>query len=306
MEFRRQFSKPGLFVHLIKPLDGDVTREERAALDTISKNLPGNLDRLELSAAQIELLKKSIGQETPRDLVYAVELPIVGVVRMMIDEDRKSLWDPLAVNGDCVLPMDTAMNLADDAFGSDKWEIGQIVVLVDDEDYTRAVYDRIRQTGLNAFAPLEEIDRHRLTYTLVFGGMTCVAAVAMLVSAMGITNTMLMSVLERTREIGVMMAVGAAPRHLVCVFLIEGAAHRPHRRSLGSGGRLGASFPGDAWVHSMIAGKFPVELEDDLFVFPTWLSATVMTFSVLITTLAAVYPARRAANIDPVTALRHE
>ena len=83
------------------------------------------------------------------------------------DEDRKSLWDPLAVNGDCMLPVETAMNLADDAFGSGATgRSDKIVVLVDDEDDTRAVYDRIRKTGLNAFAPLEEVDRERLTYML--------------------------------------------------------------------------------------------------------------------------------------------
>ncbi len=306
LEFRRQFSKPGLLVHLIKPGENELTRDERIALDTLSKNLPGALDRLDLSAAQIEMLRKSMAQEAPRDLVFGVDLPIVGVVRLATDADRKSLWDPLAVNGDCLLPIETALNLADDAFGPQNWDIGQIVVLVDDEDFTRAVYDRIRETGLSVFAPLEEIDRERLTYTLVFGGMTCVAAVALLVSAMGITNTMLMSVLERTREIGIMKAVGAAPGHLLCVFLIEGALIGLVGGILGLLAAWGAAFPGDAWIHAMVADKFPVKLEDDLFVFPLWLSATVMVFSVLVTTLAAVYPARRAASVDPVTALRHE
>ena len=222
VEFRRQFSKPGLIVSLVKPLGDAATREERTALDTLSKNLPTNLERLELSAAQIEMLNKSIGQQPPRDLVYGVDLPIVGVVRMPTEEDRKSLWDPLAVNTDCVLPVETAMNLADDVFGASNWDIGQIVLLVDDEEHTRAVHERVQKMGLTAFAPLDQVDRERLTYTLIFGGMTCVAAVAMLVSAMGITNTMLMSVLERTREIGVMKAVGAGPRHLLTIFLIEG------------------------------------------------------------------------------------
>ena len=49
-----------------------------------------------------------------------------------------------------------------------------------------------------------------------------------------------------------------------------------------------------------------VELKEALFVFPPWLLLVVVSFTVLVTTLAAVYPARRAAKVNPVMALRHE
>jgi putative ABC transport system permease protein len=141
---------------------------------------------------------------------------------------------------------------------------------------------------------------------LIFGGMTCVAAVALLVSALGIANTMLMSVLERTREIGIMKAVGADNGQLQFMFLVEGAV-------IGLiGGLIGlflawiASYPGDAWVRSMVTRDLKIDLTGAIFVFPPWMAVTVLVFTILVTTLAALYPARHASRIDPVSALRHE
>jgi ABC-type lipoprotein release transport system permease subunit len=130
--------------------------------------------------------------------------------------------------------------------------------------------------------------------------------VALLVSALGIANTMLMSVLERTREIGIMKAVGADNGHLQFIFLVEGALIG----LLGAGFGLllawTASYPGDAWVRSMVMRDIKIDLKSSIFVFPPWMTVTVFLFTVLVTTLAALYPARHAARIEPVSALRHE
>ncbi len=66
--------------------------------------------------------------------------------------------------------------------------------------------------------------------------MTCIATVAMLVAALGIANTMLMSVLERTREIDVMKAVGASGGQLLLIFLVEGALIGRQQRRNGTNG----------------------------------------------------------------------
>ena len=62
---------------------------------------------------------------------------------------------------------------------------------------------------------------------------------------------------------------------------------------------FGASFPGDLWVRSMVSRDMKVELKHTLFVFPAWLTLTVMIFAVLVTTLAALYPARRPRKLMP-------
>jgi putative ABC transport system permease protein len=117
---------------------------------------------------------------------------------------------------------------------------------------------------------------------------------------------MLMSVLERTREIGIMKAVGAGNGHLLCIFLLEGALIGACGGGLGLLLGWAASFPGDAWVRSTVQRDLKIELRESIFAFPPWVALTVLLFAVGVTTCAAVYPARRAARVNPVAALRHE
>jgi ABC-type lipoprotein release transport system permease subunit len=103
-----------------------------------------------------------------------------------------------------------------------------------------------------------------------------------------------------------MKAVGASGSQIQAIFLIEGGLIGTVGGGLGLGLAWGASIPGDAWVRSMVERDMNVKLQNALFVFPPWLVATVVVFSLVVTTCAALYPARRAAMVDPVAALRHE
>ncbi len=170
----------------------------------------------------------------------------------------------------------------------------------------KEVAKQVEDLGLDSRAAIEFIERERLTYILIFGGMTCVAGVALLVSSLGIANTMLMSVLERTREIGIMKAVGADNRHLQFIFLVEGGLIGLAGALIGLLLAYSASFPGDTWVRSMVQRDMKIDLHGSIFAFPPWIGVTVVFFTVLVTTVAALYPARHAAKIDPVKALRHE
>jgi putative ABC transport system permease protein len=133
-----------------------------------------------------------------------------------------------------------------------------------------------------------------------------IAVIALLVAALGITNTMVMGVLERTREIGIMKAVGARNSHIQVIFLLEGAL-------IGAiGGGIGlllswlATFPGDSVARAVMEKQAEAKLTDSLFMFPLWLTLGVPLLATGIATLAAVYPARRAARVNPIIALRHE
>ena len=146
----------------------------------------------------------------------------------------------------------------------------------------------------------------RMNVLMVTFATAFVAVVGLLVAALGITNAMIMSVLERTHEIGIMKALGARTDHIRLIFLIEGAV-------LGlAGGLIGlalaylASYPGAAIAKSIMEPQTQTPVKGSLFVYPLWLVLGAPALAALITTLAAVYPAHRAASVDPITSLRHE
>ncbi len=182
----------------------------------------------------------------------------------------------------------------------------QLRLIVDREANVRAVVDQVEARGLSQYSLTQLIDTIRLNVLLITLATSFIAVVALSVAAIGITNTMIMSVLERTHEIGVMKALGARDGQIRAIFLVEGLF-------LGLlGGGLGlllgwfASFPGDAVARSIMEAQTPRPIDASLFVFPPWLTLGVPALAALITTLAAVYPAHRAARVDPITSLRHD
>jgi putative ABC transport system permease protein len=308
---RRDAERPSLQVYLSKPSGGETTTAELALVTRLNSLLPQAVASLDLSPEELEILRQIANgpaAEAEEEVVVAAEMTIVGVLRQVTDEEMKDRrwWDDLGGGADVYLPYQTAADFYFRAPASRASPPQRAMLMADNEQHVKPIVQKMKDMGLRADAPVEFIERERLTWRLVFGGMTCVAVVALIVAATGIANTMLMSVLERTREIGVMKAVGAAGAHIQAMFLIEGGLIGTAGGCLGLALAWSASIPGDAWVRSMVERDMNVKLIDKLFVFPPWLVATVLAFTVVVTTCAALYPARRAARVDPVAALRHE
>jgi putative ABC transport system permease protein len=128
------------------------------------------------------------------------------------------------------------------------------------------------------------------TMTLILGG---VGAISLLVGGIGIMNILLVSVTERTREIGIRMAIGARPRDIRAQFLIEAVL------TSSIGGVLGLGF---GWLCAWLGSLFA----DWPFVVSVYPALLACGFSLLIGLTFGLYPALRAAQLDPVVALRYE
>ncbi len=289
--------------------------EESAAIAKALKELTaarkawGDLSDAEKTALD-RALRHYLGETGPNaQPPFDEELTITGVLREYTDDDE-NLGMPFSAstrNVDLFLPARTAermlrrgSQLQDNGFNG-------LCVSVDSEEHVKEVADHLKESGLNQFSLAEFVERLRASMTLSTFLTSFLASVAVLVASLGITNTMFMTVLERTREIGVMKAVGARDRHIQIIFWVEGALLGMVGGTLGVLGAWLASFPGDSIARSLLEQYSLLNhLRGTLFVYPWWLLLGVPFFAGVVTTLAAVLPARRAARINPIQALRHE
>jgi putative ABC transport system permease protein len=185
----------------------------------------------------------------------------------------------------------------------------QLVVSVDSVDQVLEISDQITALGYQAYTPqsyVQGINSFFLILQVIFGG---VGAIALLVAAIGIANTMAMAILERTREIGLMKAVGATNRDVLTIFLGEASG-------IGFlGGICGVLLGWSAGqvinvlALSYLAGQSAQQggpPPSTAVYTPAWLPVFALIFATLIGLLSGLYPALRAATMVLVTALKYE
>lgn len=186
----------------------------------------------------------------------------------------------------------------------------EVTVKVDDIGNVLEISDQIKALGYQAYTPqsfVQGINSFYLILQVIFGG---VGAIALLVAAIGIANTMAMAILERTREIGLMKAIGATNRDVLSVFLGEAAG-------IGLIGGIGGILLG--WSAGQVINVLALAYlagqaaqtggmpPPTMAVYtPPWLPVFALIFATLIGLLSGLYPALRAATLIPVNALKYE
>lgn len=179
----------------------------------------------------------------------------------------------------------------------------RVTVRTDSPQTAFRVEKQIAAMGFGARAVAGRIKEARRAFLFLEVLLSAVGTVGLVVAGLGIMNTLLMSVMERYQEIGIYKAIGASDGDVGILFLTEAAV-------LGLlGGFSGLVLArvvcwGLQWAIGIYASREGIEEFGDVFRFPFWLLAGAVAYAVLISLLSGVYPATRAARVDPIRALR--
>jgi ABC-type antimicrobial peptide transport system permease subunit len=179
-----------------------------------------------------------------------------------------------------------------------------LVVKVKQAQFTQNVQDQIKTKGFSAFSLNDAIQGAKRAFIILDIVLSLIGSIALAVSSLGIMNTMVMSILERTREIGIMKAIGGSDGDIRRIFLIEASAIGFFGGVAGValGWIVGQLINFGANIYIQNQGGTP----GNLFSLPIWLIGGAIGFSIAISLIAGSYPAARAARLDPIQALRHD
>ena len=187
---------------------------------------------------------------------------------------------------------------------SDRRVYTTVTVKVNRAQDTEAVEKKIKEMGFNAFSIADLLESQKKAFILLDLLLGLVGSIALTVASLGIVNTMVMSILERTREIGVMKAVGGDDADVRKIFLVEASL-------IGLFGGVFGIALGWAVGRVINAGaNYYLQTQGvpaaNLFLIPWWLMAGAIAFALLVSLVAGSFPAMRAARLDPIQALRHD
>jgi ABC-type antimicrobial peptide transport system permease subunit len=232
------------------------------------------------------------GSGTPRDY----PITIVGV------------FDEQASQTSVRIPLDDALLAGADNRGLTpaalKEATGYSGVAIEADDSTNVgdIVRSVQELGFSSFSLKQVVQQIDQGFGVFKGILAGIGGVALLVAAIGIANTMVMSVLERTREIGIMKAVGASPRDIRALFLAEAAYVGVFGGVIG----LALGVAGGQIVDRVIRNLNPRTNPAPIFVVGPELILGSLGLAIVVALVAGFLPARRAMRMSALSALRYE
>jgi putative ABC transport system permease protein len=176
-------------------------------------------------------------------------------------------------------------------------------VTVDSAQNVPLVKKAVKELELTPMTLQERIGFLDPVFSILQTGLTAFGLIALVVAGLGIANTLLMATYERRREIGLLKALGMASSSIRLMFALEAIAMGLLGGAAGIAGAYLLGIAGNILARATFASAWE-GLE--LFAYPWWLFAGIMVFSALIGLAAGLYPAMKAARLDPILALKSE
>jgi putative ABC transport system permease protein len=227
--------------------------------------------------------------------------------------ERMGFGGPLPIRSDAYIPPGRAATMrklsltsVSDLFQAGDGAAGysSMSVKVRSPQMVAPIKEELESRGLRTFALMDQLDEMRIGFLIMDMFLLAVGMIGITVASLGIVNTMVMSILERYREIGIMKAVGATDGDVQRIFLFESGAIGLLGGLFGLALARAVSLVINEVVNVLMAREGAPRMA--YFDFPWWLCVGAILFSIFISLLAGIYPTRRAARVDPVVALRHD
>jgi putative ABC transport system permease protein len=219
---------------------------------------------------------------------------------------RSGAYVPLAVAEELGVVQGNDMGevVRESALGGNGQHYSNLTVRVERPSDVPAVEESVRQMGYAPFSLLDLTRNLRRLFAILDLLLGIFGSLALAVASLGIVNTLVMAILERRREIGVLKALGASDKDVRQLFFAEAGV-------MGLLGGLAGVALGWGIGRAIQSGtnyylrqqQIPAE---NIWALPAWLVACAIAFSLLVSLGAGMYPASRAARLDPVEALRYE
>jgi ABC-type antimicrobial peptide transport system permease subunit len=205
------------------------------------------------------------------------------------------------------MPLDTVKKILEETAKAERKRYdrnapySQAIAYVDEVENVLTLTESLRAMGFQTSSMTDYLKQMQKQMSMIQTVLGSIGAVSLLVAALGITNTMVMSIYERTKEIGIMKVIGANLPDIRKMFLVEAAM-------IGFGGGLTGVFL--SCILSYGANKLLAPLVSEsgnaLSLIPFWLPLAALAFSTAVGVLAGYSPARRAMNLSALESLRNE
>ncbi len=180
------------------------------------------------------------------------------------------------------------------------------MVLCTDTKIVQEVQEQIKAMGFETYSLSDSLEYMNETSASLQKLLGAIGAVSLFVAAIGITNTMVMSIHERTKEIGVMKVIGASLKDIKRLFLVEAAVIGFLGGLLGVGISLALSHFLNSSGTQILGDMMGIGGGSTVSYIPTWLCAMGLLFSALVGIISGYFPARRAMKLSALSAIRSE
>ena len=275
-----------------------------SGLQTVFKKI-GDVD---LTAEQQQLLQKAFEMPESKQSeksIFEKEFIVRGIFHTARDEDdyynwfRQLLFQPTP---QVYLHPQTAVDLQTDIVGHDSFH--GAIIQVDNFDNLAPIEKKLKEMGFrvnSARRIFRDLDREIERVCKLF---FYVALAVLGIAALGISNTLVISVMERTPEFGIMKSLGARDSHILMLMFFEGTLLGLIGATMAVALSFALGFVGQGILRNYVEGRFGDKVTGQLFTFSPLAIALSFLLAVFLCSAASLLPAWRAAKLDPVVAMR--